>query len=114
MTLAESIRSNAVRLMDGAEYDEALTMICPPIAAYLTKQLRPDTDTEECRSCVALAGGILAASAIKSFASRGITSFDAGTLSLTLEDRSSEYHRLAMALIAPWRADGTAFRSVRS
>lgn len=113
MTVAESIRTAAAQLLQNTGDEALLTLLCEPITAYLTKKLRSGVKPDDCRECFVTAGAILAASAAKRFAARGISSFDAGTLSITLEDKSDENSRFAMELIAPWCGGNVAFRSVR-
>lgn len=113
MTIADSIRAAAVKLLQGNENAEMLTMLCEPIEEYLTEKLRKGVTPEDCRACFVTAGAILAASAVGSFAAKGISSFDAGTLSITLEDKNDEHTRFAMELIAPWCGGDVSFRSVR-
>ncbi len=78
----------------------------------ITAQVRPDADPTQCDDSLVLAAVLLSVSAMRKLMDSDISDFTAGTLKVGLRDDRSAYAQMAERLIAPWRADGFAFRGV--
>lgn len=78
----------------------------------LTAQLRPGLDPTECVDSLILAAVLLSVSAMRQLKDSDVTDFTAGTLKVSIRNDHSVYAQMADRLLAPWRADGFAFRGV--
>ena len=89
-----------------------LSLVADAVQAELRAQLRPDVDPADCAEALRLAAVLLSVSAMQQMRDTDISDFTAGTLKVSLRDDRSSYAQMADRLLAPWRADGFAFRGV--
>lgn len=94
--------------------EDVLTVLCSAAESELSHRLRAGIAAEDCYDCFIAAAALLTVSALHTLEAGGITSFDAGTVSLTLRAEQSPLAQAAERMIAPWCEGGFCFRSVRT
>ena len=87
--------------------------IIDAVQEEITAQVREDAvNSTQCNDSLVLAAVLLSVSAMRKLKDSDISDFTAGTLKVSLRDDHSVYAQMADRLLAPWRADGFAFRGV--
>ena len=78
----------------------------------LTARLRPGVDISKFSELFTVAGALLCVSMMKQLDDPGLADFTAATVKLTFSEDRSQLAQTAYRMIAPWCADGFAFRGV--
>lgn len=86
--------------------------IIDAVQEEITAQVREDANSTQCNDSMVLAAVLLSVSMMRKLKDSDISDFTAGTLKVSLRDDHSVYAQMADRLLAPWRADGFAFRGV--
>lgn len=114
-TLDTNIRQMALGLLEELSEEEqsALYAVCDAVRAQLAALLRRGVTPEDCAQSFTVAAAVNAAAVYRATARRGIDSFQAGTVSVSLDRADADAQQaLARRLLAPWMDDGPAFLGV--
>ncbi len=111
MTLSDRIEALATELY-GAPH-QWMTLLCNAAENHLQALLRDDVSPESLGDNYICAAALLANAALTAV-DTNVTSMDAGTLSLTFDDKNNRLIQLADRLVAPWCKDRTVFLGVRA
>ena len=101
--------------LSGAERDDpTLAALCQAAQESLKLRLKEGITPEECGKAFAVAAAAIAAKGWQEGVSKfGVSSFAAGSLSLTVEENGDRFVSAAMSLLEPWMKDaGFGFRGV--
>lgn len=93
-------------------HEEWLRTVCLGAEQELLARLRPGTDISDFPELFTIAGALLSVSMMKQLDDPGLADFTAATVKLTFSEDRSQLAQTAYRMIAPWCADGFAFRGV--
>lgn len=89
-----------------------LSLVVDAVQQEINASLRSDVDPADCAETLSLAAVLLSVSAMRQLRDADISDFTAGTLKVSLRSDHSAYAETARRLLAPWCANGVAFRGV--
>lgn len=96
------------------EQDQLLYRLVEVVCIHVDKSLRSGVSNGELHSTYVLACALYCLSVFRSVSADAISSFTAGTLSVSLDQDDSQLTQIANRLLANWRAPETAFLGVRA
>lgn len=113
MEVYESIRDQAVLLLDGVDADKLslLDSISLAVEAELRARLRPGA--QPAQDVIITAGTLLCVGMMEHLQRQGLTDFTAGTLRMDFAVQDSALAQMAYRLIAPWCSGGVVLKGVR-
>ncbi|MBO2527030.1 MAG: hypothetical protein CW335_02480 [Clostridiales bacterium] len=89
-----------------------LSLVVDAVREEIVSHLRPDADLTECEDITDLAAVLLTVSTMRQINNAELADFTAATLKVSFRDDHSALAKMAYRLLAPWFADGFAFRGV--
>lgn len=95
-----------------AQQSMLFSLVVNAVQEEIGARLMKDADPAQYEDSVTLATVLLAVTVMRQLKDADISDFTAGTLKISLRDDHSAYVQMANRLLAPWCADGVAFRGV--
>ena len=107
---------NATMLLGDLTDDEAdfLALIVEAVCLQMDQKLRKDADPKEYNFAYIPACTMLSISYYRSIDNKNLSSFTAGTVSLSFQENNSTLVAMAEKLMAPWLQIAPVFRGVRA
>ena len=102
----EDILKIAAMLCGASEGDELLQMLCQAASDVLTLRLRDGVTVEECGKAFIIAAAAMGAKAWEEGTGPGgISSFAAGSVSLSVSQEGDRFVSAALGMLEPWLKD---------
>ena len=95
------------------EQSSLLQSVAQAVCIQMDSRLREGVSNADCQYAYILACALYAVSFLKSVSTEQLSSFTAGTVSLSFSQSASSLTELADRIMAPWLEVPTIFRGVR-